>query len=294
MEGNAKDEPGNHGVEGEVMSELLKEFAQWIIDNCSEEPFGYCRECDGDALKGKHTVDCIVSKALAKQREIASVFERDRCHECGEPPAHEVLAALEAWFKAYPGTIPFLRELSRHPERHARRAAVSDLCTVVEDMHIKNVGTRTRPAIYAGSHSGGHMTEQQNKALLEKDPDYVTKLMTPANMPGKTDHTMRNALLFSNVLPCSMCGDSDAHVGSHTRLCDPCWELTKRLEDKRRVALLSLARVEIVPNDTVLRAPSEPTNRLLINGVDIGITIGAGQGIEKTIREALKLKVVKS
>ena len=91
----------------------------------------------------------------------------NRCHECGEPPAHEVLAALEAWFKAYPGTIPFLRELSRHPERHARRAAVSDLCTVVEDMHIKNVGTRTRPAVYGGSHGGGGKAERQRRYLNE-------------------------------------------------------------------------------------------------------------------------------
>ena len=44
---------------------LLREFAQWIIDNCSDDSgFGYCRECDGDAHKGKHTADCIVTKAL--------------------------------------------------------------------------------------------------------------------------------------------------------------------------------------------------------------------------------------
>lgn len=70
-------------------------------------------------------------------------------------PPHEVLAALEAWFKAYPGTIPFLRELMRDVPGDEYRAAVTDLCTVVEDMHIKNVGARTRPTIYGGSRGGG-------------------------------------------------------------------------------------------------------------------------------------------
>ncbi len=46
--------------------------------------------------------------------------------------------------------------------------------------------------VHGGSHGGGkmHMTEQQNKALLEKDPDYAAKLMTPANTPGKSDHVL--------------------------------------------------------------------------------------------------------
>ena len=50
----------------------------------------------------------------------------------------------------------------------------------------------------------------------------------------------------------------------------------------------NLARVELVPGGTPLWRPITPTTKLLINGVDIGITLGAGQGIEKTIREALK------
>ena len=136
-----------------------------------------------------------------------------RCYECGEPPAHEVLSALEAWFKAYPGTIPFLRELIRHVCEDKYCAAIGDLCAVIENMHIKSVGTRTRPAIYGGSHSGGkmHMTEQQNKALLEKDPDYVAKLMTPANMPGNSTHVFTGAFGHESELPniklkCDKCG----------------------------------------------------------------------------------------
>lgn len=125
-------------------------------------------------------------------------------------PPHEVLAALEEWFKAYPGTIPFLRKLMRDVPKHLfvlgdYRAAVGDLCVVIEDMHIKAVGTRTRPAIYGGSHSGGkmRMAEQQNKAFHEKDPDYVVKLMTPANMPGKTHDGLWGALMQAefNELP---------------------------------------------------------------------------------------------
>ena len=140
------------------------------------------------------------------------------------------------------------------------------------------------------SHGGGktHMTEQQNKAFLEKDPDYVAKLMTPANTPGKTDHTLRNALLFSDVLPCSMCGDSDAHVGSHTRLCDPCWELTKRLEDKRRVALLKLARVEVIPVAELGGHLFNPRHDvLLINGVPV-IGFEPDLVTAQVIREALQ------
>lgn len=95
-----------------------------------------------------------------------------------------------------------------------------------------------------------------------------------------------------SAIPCKMCGEpTDMHG---TKLCNPCWELDRWLGDSKRVAAFQIARVELVPGDTVLWAPNEPTTRLLINGVDIGITIGAGQGIEKTICEALKLKVVKS
>lgn len=73
---------------------------------------------------------------------------------------------------------------------------------------------RTAPVVvHGGSHSGGkmHMTEQQNKALLEKDPDYVTKLMTPANMPGKSTHVFTGAFEHESELPniklkCDKCG----------------------------------------------------------------------------------------
>lgn len=92
------------------------------------------------------------------------------------------------------------------------------------------------------------------------------------------------------VVLCKVCGDSGAHVGSHTRLCNPCWELTHRLDDDRRVTALQIARVELVPS-TLSWIPNTPITRMLINGVDIGITLG--EGIQKIIEKALKLKVVK-
>ncbi len=97
---------------------------------------------------------------------------------------------------------------------------------------------------------------------------------------------MRDLRPDGREIPCKMCGDLTDMLG--TRLCNPCWELGRWLDDPRRVAAFSVARVALVPGRW------DSTTRLLINGVDIGITIGAGQGIQKTIEKALKKKVVKS
>ena len=75
-----------------------------------------------------------------------------------------------------------------------RTAPARRVVTVNEDVEPGDLVTEDM--IEVGSHGGGktHMTEQQNKALLEKDPDYVAKLMTPANTPGKSDDSLRRAM----------------------------------------------------------------------------------------------------
>lgn len=142
---------------------------------------------------------------------------------------------------------------------------------MIDDSRPSSCGFPITDCVFGGAHGGGkmHMTEQQHKALHAKDPDYVAKLMTPANHSAKTSKEMQG-LTFVGF-------DYERH-------------------ELRTLAHMlaqphGLARVKVQTGDEVkgFASPSHSSTCrvLVINGV--GITwYEPGSSIDKALEKALK------